>query len=232
MSDVAHDRRLTTGSDSLDSLLGGGFRRGSVAQVYGSPGTGKTNICLQTAVETIRSGGSVVYIDTEGISIERFRQIAGESYEETARDFIINEVYDFEDQDAAVKDVENVASEVDLVVLDSATGLYRIQDLDGGGDKGDRSPLKRLTRQVAHLTSLARKHGVAVVVTNQIYTNIDGKEDEDEYSPLGGKSIEHWTKTIVRLTNHGGRREAVLEKHLSRETGESATFSITSDGVE
>ncbi|MDY6765373.1 MAG: DNA repair and recombination protein RadB [Halobacteria archaeon] len=219
---------LSTGCDPLDNLLGGGFQRGVVSQIYGSPGTGKSNICLQASVETIKSEGSVVYIDTEGISMERFKQIAGEGYEEISREFIVKEVYDFDEQNTAVKDVEDLAPQVDLIVLDSATGLYRVEPEP---ENEEERPLRRLTRQITHLTSLARRHNLAVVITNQIYTQVE-TENED-YRPLGGNMIQHWTKAIVRLDKlNQNRRRATLKKHLSKSTGGSVTFLITDTGIE
>ena len=223
------DERLSTGCDGLDALLGGGFERGVVSQLYGAPATGKTNICLQTAVETIEDGGSVAYLDTEGVSLDRFRQIAGDDADRVGREFIVKEAFTFDEQAEAVRDVENLANEVDLVVLDSATGLYRVE----AEREGEDAPLKKLSRQITHLTALARKHDLAVVATNQIYTDIDGGEyGQDEVAPLGGTAMEHWTKTIVRLERRGDDRVAVLEKHRSREVGQEAGFAVTDEGVE
>ncbi|MFP4631961.1 MAG: DNA repair and recombination protein RadB [Halobacteriales archaeon] len=219
--EATYGDRLSTGCTSLDRLLGGGFARRSVSQLYGAPGTGKTNVCLQTAVEAAESGGEAVYVDTEGLSAERLRQVGSE---EAAARIRVKEVFDFDMQEQAVSDVETVAADADLVVLDSATGLYRAER-----DDGDDTPLTRLTRQVVHLTSLARRHDVAVVLTNQVYT----EPETETYESLGGNAMEHWSQAIVRLERlDGGRRRATLDKHPFRPTGESAEFEITGDGVE
>lgn len=42
--------RITTGSRSLDALLGGGIETKSITEFFGEYGTGKTNICHQIAV--------------------------------------------------------------------------------------------------------------------------------------------------------------------------------------
>ncbi len=223
------DTHLSTGCGALDGILGGGFPRGTVSQVYGEPSAGKTNVCAQTAVETVEDGGGVVYIDTEGMSLERLRQIGGDGFEDRAHDFIVKDAYDFEEQAVAVRDVENLAAETDLVVLDSATGLYRVEPDDSEED----SSLRRLTRQIAHLTGVARKHDVAVVATNQIYTAIETQGEE--FSPLGGKMMEHWTSIIVRLERSKvdeKKRKATVEKHPAKPPGVGAEFRITGSGVE
>ena len=40
--------KFSTGSSSLDYILGGGIETGSITQFYGSPGSGKSQICLTT----------------------------------------------------------------------------------------------------------------------------------------------------------------------------------------
>ena len=68
--------RVSTGNPALDDLLGGGLERRTITQIYGEPASGKSTLCLMAAVATLRAGGSVIYIDTEGFSVERFTQVA------------------------------------------------------------------------------------------------------------------------------------------------------------
>jgi len=67
---------VPTGCAPVDDLLGGGFERGTVTQVYGEPAAGKTNIVLSAAVELADEGGWTLYVDTEGLSVERMEQLA------------------------------------------------------------------------------------------------------------------------------------------------------------
>ncbi|MFC6615774.1 DNA repair and recombination protein RadB [Halopenitus salinus] len=218
------------GCEPLDDLLGGGFDRGVVTQLYGPPAAGKTNLALSAAVQVASGGGTVLYIDTEGLSIERFRQIAevqtDGDVESVASRLIITEAYDFDDQAEAVRDAAEFAPEADLIVLDSATGFYRIEraaDVEGG------EALRTIADQITHLLSLARRHDLAVVATNQVYTD----PESDRTRPLGGNTLEHWTGVILRLDRfRGGNRRATLEKHRSRAAGDQATFRITGSGIE
>ena len=225
---------IPTGCAPIDDLLGGGFERGVVTQVYGPPAAGKTNLALAAAVDVAVDGDRSLYIDTEGLSIDRFRQIAdartasagtNDSVEEIAGRLIITEAYDFDDQREAVRDAEEFAEEVELVVLDSATGFYRLERADDveGGDS-----LRKVAKQVTHLLSLARKHDIAVVITNQVFTD----PDSDRTRALGGNTLEHWTGAIVRVDRfRGGNRRATLEKHRSRAAGDSVTFRIVDGGL-
>lgn len=222
---------VSTGCVALDELLAGGFERGTVTQVYGPPAAGKTNIALTAAVGVAVEGGTVVYIDTEGLSLDRFRQLVEartdpDTVEDVASRLVISEAYDFEQQEQAVRDAAEFADRADLIVLDSATGFYR---LERTGDSDDGEALRRVARQVTHLLSLARKHDLAVVLTNQVFSD----PESDRTRALGGHTLEHWTGAVLRLDRfRGGNRRATLEKHRAKPAGETATFQITESGLE
>src|SRR5512133_2076053 len=76
--------RTTTGIAALDTLLGGGLEIRTITQIFGEPASGKSTICMVAAVTTLRAGRPAVYLDSEGFSIERFRQIAGQDTERLA----------------------------------------------------------------------------------------------------------------------------------------------------
>jgi DNA repair protein RadB len=217
---------LSTGCEPLDDLLGGGLERGTVTQVYGPPAAGKTNVALCAAVRAAVDGFAV-YIDTEGLSPARFEQVAGAvgDVDELASRVVVSNAHDFEEQEQAVRDAAEFAERADLIVVDSATGFYRLERSDG--DEGET--LRRVARQITHLLSLARRHDLAVVVTNQVFTD----PDADRVRPLGGHTLEHWTGVVLRLDRfRGGKRRATLEKHGSKPAGETATFRITESGLE
>ncbi|WP_332899721.1 MULTISPECIES: DNA repair and recombination protein RadB [unclassified Haladaptatus] len=218
---------VPTGCGPVDTLLGGGFERGTVTQLYGPPAAGKTNLALAAAVETAAAGRTVLYIDTEGLSIDRFQQLAkakGEDVSDLASRIIISEAHDFAEQEAAVRDATDLASRADLIVLDSATGFYRLERTT----EEEGESLRKVARQMTHLLSLARKHDLAVVITNQVFTDPDG----DSARPLGGHTLAHWTGTVLRLDRfRGGNRRVTIEKHRAKPTGETARFQITQDGL-
>ncbi|WP_135828064.1 DNA repair and recombination protein RadB [Halorussus halobius] len=232
---------IRTGCGPLDDLLGGGFERGTVTQVYGPPAAGKTNLALGAAVEVAAEGGTAVYVDTEGLSLARFEQLAAARVDaapdadaasgpadvaELTSNIVVKEAMDFDEQEQAVRDVADLAERADLVVLDSATGFYRLrrsEDEEGG------EALRAVADQVTHLLSLARKHDLAVVLTNQVYAD----PESDRTRALGGHTLEHWTGTVVRVERfRGGNRRATLEKHRAKAAGETAQFQITDAGLE
>jgi DNA repair protein RadB len=135
----------------------------------------------------------------------------------------VKEAFDFSGQQEAIREVKDLSDNSSLIILDSATGFYRIERTDN-----DSEALKTITRQLTVLLSLARRHNLAVLVTNQVYTDPEG----DQVRPLGGHTFAHWTGVIVRLDRfRGGNRRATLEKHQSQPAGETARFKITGSGL-
>jgi len=220
------EKILSSGCKPLDELLGGGFEKGIVTQIYGAAGTGKTNICIQLAVECVKQGQKVIFIDTEGLSPVRFKQIAGENAKEIAKNIVIYEPLSFEEQYAAVREVEKIASEnIGLVVLDSATSFYRFELED---EETGMKSRRELASQIGFLHALARKYGFAVIITNQVYSDIIA----GGVRALGGTSLEHISKTIIKLEKTGeGTRRAIIYKHRCRPEGSSAEFRITAEGL-
>lgn len=218
--------RVGTGNEALDDLLGGGLERRTVTQVYGEPASGKSTFCLMAAVASLRAGNSVVYIDTEGFSVERFTQIAGESAGAYADRLYLFEPLDFAQQGAMIADAEGLLKKragapVDLIVMDSATALYRTE-LDLG-----REALRKLSHHMIKLLGLAKKYDIPVLITNQIFMDVE----RDRISGLGGTALEHLSKAIIRLEKRDSVRRAVLRKHRSRPEGLSFDFVITGDGI-
>ncbi|UCE80339.1 MAG: AAA family ATPase, partial [Methanobacteriota archaeon] len=91
--------RVPIGSKALDDLLGGGLEGGAITLLFGEAGTGKTNICLQVARNVALEGKKVVFIDTEGVSLDRVRQISGDEYETVMKNLLFFEPHSFEDQE-------------------------------------------------------------------------------------------------------------------------------------
>ncbi len=220
---------IPVGCPPIDDLLGGGIERGTVTQVYGPPAAGKTNLALCAAVECASAGERVAYVDTEGLSPDRFEQLLraqGGEIETLSSRIVISEAHTFDEQEEAVRDVEDLADEVSLIVLDSATGFYRLRRTE---DEREGDALRSVARQLTHLLSLARKHDLAVLITNQVFSD----PDTDRVRALGGNTLEHWTGTVLRIDRfRGGKRRATLEKHRSRPAGETAQFRITDEGLE
>lgn len=66
---------IKTSSSNLNRLLGGGFLRGQIYAEVASGGVGKTQIVLDASFNLISKGGSVLYIATEPLNLQRLNQL-------------------------------------------------------------------------------------------------------------------------------------------------------------
>jgi len=220
--------RLPLNCESLDELLDGGIEYGSITNVYGPPGSGKSSISIQSSVECIKGGKKAIFMDTEGgFSVERLAQIS-KNPQKFSKNILLMEPEDFEDQHRMVmEELDKIfdEEEVGLVVVDSLVGLYRLELKDDKIQKVNRN----LAKQLSKLSNVARNQDIPILVTNQIYADFQNGGIE-----LSGRDIPKYSsKALVELKKfEKGKRLAILRKHRSLPEGKETEFVITKNGVE
>jgi DNA repair protein RadB len=220
--------RLATGIPSVDRLLGGGLETDSLTEIYGEGGSGKTLFCLEVALRVAREDRWIFYVDTEGVSVDRLRAVAGDSLDRILKRFLLSTPKNLEEQARAVATACALAREgkrpVGLIVADSGTHYYRLSL--SGPDEDDAR--QALAVGVADLVATALRAQVPAILTNQVWRSVrDGTLE-----PLGGSFLNHAAKTILRFDRlSGNRRRVVLVKHRSLPEG-TADFRITGTGLE
>ena len=225
------DTHKILSNSALDVMLGGGFEKGTITQIFGAPSSGKSNVALSLAVTVAKSDKKVIYIDTEGgISIDRIKQISGEDFSKVANNIIVFEPTNFLEQNDTIKSIDvwlrKNHDDVDLIIVDSAVALYRVDDM-----KSSRLN-KELGKQMGILSKIARQYDVAVILTNQIYSSYDD-EGNNDIKAVGGTILQYWSKAIIQLERGDeiNQRIATLKRHRSIPEGKQAIFSITSRGI-
>ena len=232
--------RITTGSQELDDLLGGGLETGCVTEFFGEFRTGKTQIahqlCVNVQLKREQGGleGRALYIDTEGtFRPERIIQMAEGldlDYNEVLKNIIFGRAYNSDHQVLLIKEAANLIKEknIKIIIVDSVIGHFRSEYI-GRGTLANRQQLINV-----HLHDLLRLCDIypdlGVMITNQVQS----KPDVFYGNPLqaaGGNIIAHGS--TVRLYLRKGKGEQRVAKvvdapHLPE--GE-AVFSITEHGI-
>jgi len=221
------DRR-STGIASVDRLLGGGLETDCLTEIYGEGGSGKTLFCLQVAHRVALENQWVFYIDTEGVSVDRLRAVAGDDLDRVLKRWLLTTPKDLAEQGEAVATACALARDgqrpVGLIVVDSGTFYYRLSL--SGTDEDDAR--QSLSLAVADLVATSLRAHLPVLFTNQVWRNMrDGALE-----PLGGSFLNHAAKTILRFDRlPGPLRRVVLMKHRSRPEG-AAEFRIGATGLD
>ncbi|RLF42324.1 MAG: DNA repair and recombination protein RadB [Thermoplasmata archaeon] len=216
-------RKLKLNCNALDSLLGGGIESGSITEIYGEAGAGKTNFCLQAARECALTGRKVAYIDSEGVSLERLNQICnGYDVEDILDRILFFSPMSQKEQEKMVSNAIKIKN-IQLIIVDTLNLFYRLF-VEEEKDETTHS----FTKQVASLQRAAREKDLYVIVAQQVYTDKNG-----EIKPFTSRDIEHLVKTVLKLEKIDiGVREATIMKHRSQPEGKKARFTITQQGLE
>ena len=260
ISSAATRRRvqhLATACPALDALLDGGLEADAITLVFGEGGSGKTNLALQCAREAAKAGKRVAYVDTEGVSGVRLRQVfLGAVAHATAvavpgGDSVPAPVADAAQQlapptEAELAELESrvlfmspyTIEEQERMVLNATKvpdlGLVVVDSINmhyrlhiDAGGDSEVDAARSLYKQLHHLTGFARQNQVPVLVTGQVYGG------EDATQPFARRVMEHLVKCLVRFEKKSdGSRKATVLKHRSIEEGRGARFRIGASGLE
>lgn len=233
--------RLTTGSQALDELLGGGLETQTITEFYGAFGSGKSQVCHQLCVnvqlppEKGGLDGSVLYVDTENtFRTERIVQMAkhlGLDPEEVAKKIIYAEAYTSDHQTFLLDHADEVIKEnnVRLIIVDSLTSHFRSEYI---GREMLARRQQRLNKHMHKLIRLARAFNAVAVVTNQVMAKPDVFFGNAVY-PIGGHIVGHTStsRIYLRRTSRGPVRIARLVACPYLPEGEEI-FKITENGLE
>jgi len=221
---------LSSGSDALDRLLGGGFPFHQISLLYGEAATGKTILSMQCVLEAARKEYKVFYLDSDqSFSANRMERLAGGR--ELAERIVLFRPEDFDEQGRIVENIENLLTKTPiLLVVDSITGPYRGGQVKPEGYFGrDRE----LNRQLAQLDALASRFAAWILLTGQVHSSPTGGEWLVE--PVATRTLRHWSDLILRLTQtpRSNVRDCFLEKKNGLDvSGNHCPFKITDEGIE
>ncbi|MBI3034249.1 DNA repair and recombination protein RadB [Candidatus Woesearchaeota archaeon] len=217
------EEKISSGSEILDRLLEGGYERDVVTTIYGPAGSGKSTACLLAAIAASKSGKKALFIDTEGgYSVTRLKQLANDS-KKLMESIIFLKPTTFEEQKKHFSSLKAMVNQkIGLIVVDTITNLYRSERTS------DNVELNReLGRQMAALVELVRTKSIPVLLTNQVYSDMEPKKG---VRMVGGDIIAYNSKCLIELKLfHGNKRSALLHRHRNLPQRE-VLFEIRNEG--
>eukprot|EP00055_Hartaetosiga_balthica_P015612 m.93501 g.93501 ORF g.93501 m.93501 type:complete len:327 (-) comp8912_c0_seq1:138-1118(-) len=255
LSEETQARTITTLVESFDDLLNGGIETKRVTEICGAPGAGKTQFSIQMVVNCqlpLDKGGldcSAVYIDTEGsFMAERMKHMAESVVEDNCQqqqdngtkkqsqirtvDEMLERVHVFRVHNhiELIAVVNTLAAychdhpDIKLIIVDSIAFHFR-------NEFGKAGMRNRMLNGIAQkLMSLATRHDLAVLITNQMTTKINKVTGSNVLVPALGESWAHACTTRVVLNFSGTERTATLVKSPSLPE-RSITYSIDQRGI-
>lgn len=157
---------LSTGLHRLDEFLSGGIPGGVITDIFGSNGTGKTQLLFQLSLNAIQKNDRVLYVDTSG-SFRPERIIEIQKQDRSALNVLDNiavlRVTNTHEQIKSLQIIND--SDFELVLVDNVTDLFSYEY-----QSNERTFEKNLLfMQYMHGLSLhAIGKKIPIVVTNMI----------------------------------------------------------------
>lgn len=218
-SDVEEIKRLSTGSVSLDKAIGGGLPIGHISVIVGDQSSGKTTVCVSTAIQAQATGKYVIWNDTEfkldynhanrqGLDLEKIVVLASTSIEEAT--------------DSIIEVLSAASGEIGLIVWDSLAQSFSARSLAKDNLEGAMasSEAAAFSRSLPRLQAALHRSNVPMIATNQWRTKGIGGGGRTYRDQYGGNIIKYVPSVIISLE----RPEIV--KRLEIPIGQQTPFEI------
>lgn len=192
--DIEEIEKIPTGIYEVDEILGGGFARGRIVDLYGQPGSGKSAIALKFLANA-QNYGICVFIDLENaFDIEKARS----SGIETSK-LVVATPESAEDTFELIRQFAQTPG-CAAIVIDSMAGLSPSAEL--AGDVGDAHVglVGRIVSQSMRLIKGdLQKNETVLVGINQVRENIGGMGYGPSTTPTGGKAFKFYASTRLNV---------------------------------
>jgi DNA repair protein RadB len=246
----SESEKFKLGIKEVDDFLNNGLEKGVINLIYGSAGVGKTTIALLSSFYEIEKGKKVLYIDSDNsVSSERFFQIlANSDFSKSVPDYLNNiiflkprNVYEFEQ---IIKDLDVLLDDVDLVVFDTISSLFRLEFFD----KGLFELNKKIVNALKKIDYYVSKKSIGCLLLNQVFSFFS-KDNSLELTKkdelVGGEILTYHAKSIIKLNEklqkennknshdfdeNNDYNSLVLEKHRFRPR-KTFYYEITNTGI-
>lgn len=234
------DKRVPIGVSNLDRIMLGGFRCGAITEIYGESGSGKSQLCLQAALNCWERGA--IYICTEDkFPVKRFNQM-----KESLKNYNSQVDYGKNVYVEYVTDADELLScirvrlpqllkshQADIVIIDSVAAPFRCESTNYMQRADNLQDLSML------LLGLAQERELAVLCVNQVTASME----QDDVLPSLGLAWSNMINTRLyikksdRYTSHRNSKDMLVVRELSvvfapELPSSKINFLVTTNGVE
>lgn len=212
---------IRTGLKKLDETLGGGIRSGTITDIFGAGGTGKTQLTLQIIVNSLSDGGTIFYQDTTGnFRPERLiEMLKTKGLDHSLLDKItVARITNTSEQFDNISKISK--SDFSLVIVDNVTDLFSFEY-----SKDDQT-LEKTTQLAKYMKELAKttiEKQIPVIIVNMVR-----QISENEQENLGS-IVSLFTHVKIRLSKNQSNYEGLA--YLSPVKKQPFRYKITKEGL-
>lgn len=213
VSELVHadQKRLVTGLQDVDTILGGGIVAGSVNLIAGQPGIGKSTLLLQLAY-AVASHANVLYVSGEEsahqVSLRASRLGATKNNLQLATSTSADDIA-----------TTIVSGTYDLVIVDS------IQTVAVEGVASSAGTVSQITNSTHVIMQAAKQVNTAVILVGHV---------TKEGAIAGPKVLEHVVDVVLQLEGdrYGGFKILRAVKNRFGSTNEAGIFEMVESGLQ
>lgn len=184
---------ISTGSIVIDKMVGGGYRRGRLVEVYGPESSGKTTMCLHAIAECQKSGGIAAFVDAEHALDPYYAEQIGVDLNK----LIITQPEAGERTFAMIQSW--IEAGIDLIVIDSVAAVATAFELER--DHEDKQRVGGLSamwsRHLRTLTGTLGKSKTVLILTNQLRNKIGSYGNPE--TTTGGNAIKYYCSLRLEI---------------------------------
>ena len=216
---ISRLKLISTGLLELDDLLGGGITPGTIIDIFGPGGSGKTQLAMQISLNSLQDG-IVLYQDTTRFQSERMLQLIKlRGLQPSLLDnMIVARMTNTAEQLEYLNKITELKPK--LVVIENITDLFSFEY------SRETSLLEKHVRFMEYMHELSMisiSNKIPVVVTNMV-RNSDGQDVENL-----SKSISMFTHKKIKLEKDG----KIFKVHVLPSFGKikEVSYKITEAGL-
>ena len=207
---------------SLDKIFSGGLQNGIITEISGLRGTGKTQLALQFAIESLSNNNKILFIDTTvEFRPERFFQMLQSRNLPTSllENLHVSRVTNTQKQIDILKNFND--EDFSLLIIDNITDLFSFEY-----SKKEHQIEKNTNfgNYMINLSKLALSKNIPIIITNQILSY-----DEKNYERMHTQ-LENYVHQKIQLEKIKNNYACKVITPFIQET--KFDYKITNSGIE
>lgn len=189
---------ISSGSIKLNRILGKGWARGRIIEIYGPESSSKTTMALHAIAEAQKIGLMCAFVDAEHALDVNYSLNLGVRINE----LLISQP-DCGEEALEIVDMLVRSGEVGLIVVDSVAALTPRAELEGQiGDSHMGLQARMMSQAMRKITGNISKSNCCVIFINQTRSKIGISWGSPE-TTTGGNALKFYTSQRIKVTRIG-----------------------------
>ena len=200
---------ITTELKKLDDILFDGISDGTITDIFGFRGTGKTQMALQISLNLLKDEKTVLFVDTTGeFRPERLLEILKDRNLDNSllSRLKIARVTNTQEQIDLIQKIKNT-NDVAMLIIDNVADLFSFEY-----SKKEQFNLQyqKFMNYMHDLAQLAINKKIPIVITNQLMNANDTEYEKMNYS------ISNYTHQKIKLEKQRDHYQATILSPFSQ----------------